>query len=58
MDQQLISIKQYFAISGYDDEAENTWEPVDNLDCDDKIQDFEKKHKVRSFHDFWLRQQP
>ena len=31
---------------GYDDEAENTWEPVDNLDCDDKIQEFEKKHKV------------
>lgn len=31
---------------GYDDEAENTWEPVDNLDCDDKIQEFEKKHKA------------
>merc|ERR1711913_229573 len=22
-----------------------TWEPTDNLDCEDKIQDFEKKHK-------------
>ena len=31
---------------GYEDESENTWEPVDNLDCDDKIQEFEKKHKV------------
>ena len=33
-------------IAGYEDEAENTWEPTDNLDCEDKIQDFEKKHKV------------
>eukprot|EP00088_Acartia_fossae_P065689 TRINITY_DN81039_c0_g1_i1.p1 TRINITY_DN81039_c0_g1~~TRINITY_DN81039_c0_g1_i1.p1 ORF type:complete len:164 (+),score=73.81 TRINITY_DN81039_c0_g1_i1:36-527(+) len=32
---------------GYDDESENTWEPVDNLDCDDKIQEFEKKHKAK-----------
>jgi len=30
---------------GYEDEAENTWEPIDNLDCEDKIQDFEKKQK-------------
>ena len=33
-------------VAGYEDEAENTWEPTDNLDCEDKIQDFEKKHKV------------
>ena len=33
-------------IAGYEDEAENTWEPTDNLDCEDKILDFEKKHKV------------
>lgn len=33
------------SLSGYEDEAENTWEPIDNLDCEDKIQDFEKKQK-------------
>jgi len=47
---QLAVIIDYrhllWCVSGYDDEAENTWEPVDNLDCDDKIQEFEKKHKV------------
>ena len=32
--------------TGYEDEAENTWEPTDNLDCEDKILDYEKKHKV------------
>ena len=40
-----FKIKFYFE-TGYDDESENTWEPQDNLDCDDKIQEFEKKHKV------------
>ena len=33
------------SLTGYEDEAENTWEPIDNLDCEDKIQDFEKKQK-------------
>ena len=49
-------------VAGYEDEAENTWEPTDNLDCEDKIQDFEKRHKVvtafilyliTSFHNNW-----
>merc|ERR1739844_607396 len=25
-------------MGGYEDESENTWEPVENLDCEDKIQ--------------------
>merc|ERR1740123_1805221 len=32
---------------GYEDESENTWEPVENLDCEDKIQDYEKKNKEK-----------
>ena len=32
---------------GYDDD-DNTWEPADNLDCTDLIEDFERKRKEQS----------
>ena len=43
---ELLSLITSHNATGYEDEAENTWEPTDNLDCEDKILDYEKKHKV------------
>ena len=39
-------------ILGFDAEEENTWEPVENLDCEDKIKEYNRNadaKKVGSF---------
>ena len=44
---KILGKKEYLIKwKGYDDQAEDTWEPVENLECDDKIKEFEKKRKA------------
>ena len=45
LDKKMVAGKvQYFIKwKGFEAEEENTWEPIDNLDCKDRIKDFEAR---------------
>jgi len=55
LDKRMVKGKAQYFIKwkGFDAEEENTWEPVENLDCEDKIKEYNKnadakKEKVGS----------
>merc|ERR1711928_292204 len=47
LDKKIVKGKTQYFIKwkGFEAEEENTWEPVENLDCEDKIKEFETKLK-------------